>query len=129
MQEKLDLLRKNIFIELASRSGLGPNRGKSGLIITEDRKLYYYNSYNSLPEELKDEIEKEYISDGEEIPEETYQKIQKYLNENIIGKNFEPMHMRDSSCTVRGKDFNVSNYYDIYKELSDIIKSEKNMNE
>lgn len=121
MNEKLDSLRKNALLELSAWGGLGPMPGTSGVIITTDKKLYYYHNYFMVPKSLEEKVSKEGITDGEEIPEELYQEIISYIN-NIKDKEYGVVRMYDAGYNIKGKDFNIVNQYEIYHELSELIR-------
>ncbi len=117
MKEKLNLLRKNLFLELYCHSMNSSSPGFNGIIITNDKKIYYYSStFNML-----DHTEAESISDGEAIDDETYLKLAEYINNNIAGKEFEPIMMRDSNCHVYVNDLNIVNHLETYNDLKNII--------
>ena len=62
MQEKLESLRLDKFLEISSWAGLSPTPGSHGIIITKDKKLYYYHKYYRISEKLKDKVKPEDIS-------------------------------------------------------------------
>ena len=125
MQEKLEKLRQNKFLELSSWAGLSPMPGTTGIIITKDKKIYYYHKYHHVPENLKDKIKLEDISEGRVIDEDIYLKLVNYLEEKVIGKEFEEINIRDAgvkiSGTLNNNSFNIHNHFDIYNDLKKII--------
>ena len=125
MQEKLEKLRLNKFLEIRSWAGLSPMPGTTGIIITNDKKIYYYHKYHHVPENLKDKTKLEDISEGRIIDEDIYLKLVNYLEENIIGKEFEYIRIMDAgvkiSGTLNNNSFNINNHFDIYNDLKKII--------
>ena len=126
MQEKLEELRLNKFLEISSWAGLSPMPGTEGIIITKDKTLYYYHKYHHVPENLKDKISLEGISEGKTIDDDIYSKLVNYLEENVIGKEIENVITRDGGVKVSGNlnnnNFNTNNL-DIYNDLKRIINS------
>jgi hypothetical protein len=125
MQEKLEKLRLNKFLEIRSWAGLSPMPGTTGIIITKDKKIYYYHKYHHVPENLKDKIKLEDISEGRVIDEDIYLKLVNYLEEKVIGKEFEYIRIMDAgvkiSGTLNNNSFNIDNHFDIYNDLKRII--------
>ena len=128
MQEKLKSLRLDKFLELSSWAGLSAMPGSQGIIITNDKKIYYYHKYHHVPENLKDKISLEGISEGKIIDNDIYSKLVNYLEENVIGKEFENIFTRDAgfrvSGTINNNSFNINNI-DIYNDLKRIINSKE----
>ena len=124
MQERLESLRLDKFLELSSWAGLSPMPGTEGIIITKDKTLYYYHKYHHVPENLKDKISLEGISEGKIIDNDIYSKLINYLEENVIGKEIENVITRDAGFRVSGainnNSFNINNI-DIYNDLKKII--------
>ena len=126
MQEKLESLRLDKILEISSWAGLSPMPGTEGIIITKDKTLYYYHKYHHVPENLKDKISLEGISEGKIIDNDIYSKLVNYLEENVIGKEIENVITRDGGVKVSGNlnnnNFNTNNL-DIYNDLKRIINS------
>ena len=129
MQEKLEKLRQNKFLEIRSWAGLSPMPGTTGIIITNDKKIYYYHKYHHIPENLKDKIKLEDISEGRIIDEDIYLKLVNYFEEKVIGKDFENINTRDAGVNISGtlnnNSFNIYNHFDIYNDLKRIIYSKE----
>lgn len=129
MQEKLEKLRLNKFLEIRSWAGLSPMPGTTGIIITKDKKIYYYHKYHHVPENLKDKTKLEDISEGRIIDEDIYLKLVNYLEEKVIGKDFENINTRDAGVSISGNinnnRFNINNHFDIYNDLKRIIYSKE----
>lgn len=121
MEEKLDILRKDRFLELSSWAGLSDMPGTSGLIITNDKMIYHYHSYHHVPSDLKGKIKLEDISSGEKISDEVYMNVECFINRKIIGKKFKNLFIFDCGCSVIGDGFDISNNYKIYNKLKEII--------
>ena len=129
MQEKLNDLKNNCLLEVSHWWGF-MGGGNSGTIITQDKKLYTYTFHNNLTPILKDNnIPLEYISKGQKLTEEEYQTITKFIENEIVGKTFEFMCIRDSSYSVRGtyngKKFNVPNNVGFGDEIKLFNKANK----
>ena len=128
MQEKLESLRLDKILEISSWAGLSPMPGTEGIIITKDKTLYYYHKYHHVPENLKDKISLEGISEGKIIDNDIYSKLVNYLEENVIGKEIENVITRDAGFRVSGainnNSFNINNL-DIYNDLKRIINSKE----
>ena len=129
MQEKLESLRLDKFLEISSWAGLSPTPGSQGIIITKDKKIYYYHKYHRIPDSLKDKIKLEEISEGRLIDEDIYLNLVNYLEEKIIGKDFENINTRDAGVSISGNinnnSFNINNHFDIYNDLKRIIYSKE----
>ena len=121
MEEKLEILRKDRFLELRSWSGLSDMPGTHGFIITNNRMIYHYHSYHRVPSSLGDKVKLENISNGTIINDEVYSKLSNYINKNIIGKKFENIRVRDAGCNVISDGFNISNHFEICNDLMKII--------
>ena len=129
MQEKLESLRLDKILEISSWAGLSPMPGTEGIIITKDKTIYYYHKYHHVPDSLKDKIKLEEISEGRLIDEDIYLKLVNYLEEKIIGKDFENINTRDAGVNISGNlnnnSFNIHNHFDIYNDLKRIIYSKE----
>ena len=124
MEEKLNELRSKAFLELQSFGMTGYKRGKSGIIITDDKKVYYYHSYFNGPSVSLENAMDDYISEGKDFDEAKYLELVNYINEYIIGKDFEEINVRDGGCFVFGKGFNSVNHVNIYNDIKKIIGEE-----
>jgi hypothetical protein len=126
MQEKLEELRKNTFVELSSWGGLGPMPGNSGTIITNDNKIYYYHDYFRVPVDMEDRITKQEISEGKEVDQETINKLKEYIEKNLVGKEFPDQRIFDASFHVtinyNNQKIEIHNYTEIYSDLYKIIE-------
>ena len=126
MKNKLEELRKNMLIEVSSWGGLSLTPGTSGLIVTQDKKVYYYHMYFRVPEKLKDKISLEDISEGKELQGSTYKKLIKYIEEKIINVEYENKFIFDASFHIivnyKNKKITVNNYPEINNEINRIIR-------
>ena len=126
MKNKLEELRKNMLIEVSSWGGLSLTPGTSGLIVTQDKKVYYYHMYFRIPENLKDKISLEDISEGKELQGSTYKKLIKYIEEKIINVEYENKFIFDASFHIivnyKNKKITVNNYPEINNEINRIIR-------
>ena len=121
MKEKLNELRKRRFLELSSWAGLSNMPGTSGLIITDDKMIYYYHIYHHVPKQYESFMTLEDISDGKLLSDDVYLKLVKYIDEKIKGKHFKDIRTFDAGCLIKGNSFNITNHFDIYRELKKII--------
>lgn len=131
MQEKLKELKETSILEISNWWGLH-NPGTSGTIISQDRKIYHYTIYYQESNFLKEHnIPLESLSEGRKISEVEYEKVIKFIEDNIADKTFTSESIFDASWNVRGhyngNYFNIPNnkgVFDITKELLDTIKGE-----
>ena len=121
MEEMLKMLRKDRFLELSSWAGLSDMPGTSGLIITNNKMIYYYHRYHHVPSYLEGKVKLEDISSGKRIGDDIYMKLYHFINKKIIGKKFKDLFIFDCGCSVIGDGFDISNNYKIYNKLKDII--------
>lgn len=121
MEEMLKTLRKDRFLELSSWAGLSDMPGTSGLIITNNKMIYYYHRYHHVPSYLVGKVKLEDISSGKRISDDVYMKLYRYIKRKIIGKKFKDLFIFDCGCSVIGDGFDISNNYKIYNKLSNII--------
>lgn len=138
MQEKLNNLKNNSLLEVSHWWGLR-DAGKGGAIITQDKKIYYYTFYHRLTPFLeKNNLPQEYISEGRTLTNEEYEKVIKFIEEEIVGKSFEFQRIYDAGYNVRGiykgKTFNIPNNIGygeetgLYNKADNLIKSLKGGN-
>ena len=118
MQELVDKLKENSILGIEVKANLSINPGKSGTIITKDKKVYGYSLYIFMtPFMEKNNIPLEKIYLIKELTDEEYNKIQKFIEEEIINKEYECRHQRDSYSVVfrkvESKLFYYPNCYDI----------------
>ena len=137
MQEKLNSLKETSILEISNWWGLH-NPGTSGTIISQDKKIYHYTIYHRETNFLKENnIPLESISKGRNLTEEEYERVIKFIEENIVGKTFTSQRIFDASWNVRGhykgQSFNIHNnkgfgeekgLYDITKDFLNTIKGE-----
>lgn len=138
MQEKLNSLKEISILEISNWWGLH-NPGSSGTIITQDKKIYHYTIYHHETNFLEENnIPLESISKGKNLTEEEYERVIKFIEDNIVDKTFTFKRVFDAGMSVRGhyngQSFNIHNdkgfgedekgLYDITKEFLDTIKGE-----
>ena len=125
MIKKLDELREKKFLEISSWAGLSSMPGTESIIVTKDKKIYYYHNYHHVPIYLKDKVKLEDISKGKVLDDKIYSKLVNYVENNIIGKDFEDIMIFDAGWRVSGNlnnnNFNICNHLDIYNDLRGII--------
>ena len=125
---QVDELRKNnLYLELYQWWGF-KYAGKAGIIITTDDEIYEYEIYNNqIPEVLKD-VQANYFKKIGNLSSQTKQKIENYIEEKIKDKEFPSVSKRDGGSSVKIYTKNIDaivNYDDIYKELKEIINSDR----
>ncbi len=130
MQQKVDKLKENSILGIEAKANLSVCPGKSGTIITKDKKVYGYSLYSRMTSFMeKNNIPLEDIYLIKELTDEEYNKILKFTEEEIINKEYECKPQRDSSSIVFGKLesklFYYPNCYDINTEESLYDKTRK----
>ena len=118
MQEKVDKLKENSILGVEVKANLSISPGKSGTIITKNKKVYGYSLYIFMtPFMEKNNIPLENIYLIKELTDDEYNKIQKFIEEEIVNKKYECKLQRDSSSIVFGRSksklFYYPNCYDI----------------
>ena len=118
MQELVDKLKENSILGVEVKANLSVSPGISGTIITKDKKVYVYSLYYHMtPFIEKNNIPLENITLIKELTDDEYNKILKFIQEEIISKGYECRPQRDSSSIVFGssksKLFYYPNCYDI----------------
>ncbi len=138
MQEILNNLKTNSLLQISNWWGLR-DAGKAGTIITKDKMLYKYSFYHRLSPFLEtNNIPKEYISEGIKLSDEEYERVIKFIEEEIVDKTFIFKKIYDVGYNVSGNynghHFNINNnigfsneekgLYNKAKELIETIKGE-----
>lgn len=118
MQELVDKLKENSILGVEVKANLSISPGKSGTIITKDKKVYGYSLYIFMtPFMEKNNIPLENIYLIKELTDDEYNKILKFIQEEIISKGYECRLQRDSYDAVFGRNesklFYYPNCYDI----------------
>ena len=118
MQELVDKLKENSILGVEVKANLSISPGTSGTIITKDKKVYGYSLYVFMtPFMEKNNIPLENIYLIKELTDDEYNKILKFIQEEIISKEYEFSPQRDSSSVVFGRSktklFYYPNCYDI----------------
>ena len=118
MQELVDKLKENSILGVEVKANLSISPGKSGTIITKDKKVYGYSLYVFMtPFMEKNNIPLENIYLIKELTDDEYNKILKFIQEEIISKEYECRPQRDSYDAVFGRNesklFYYPNCYDI----------------
>ena len=117
MEEQLEKLRSNRLLEVYNLSMLSSSPGKSGMILTTDRKLYTYHKFAQLDSTLKKRgIPLEDITMEKELGEEEYQEVIRFITDKIVGKELKSVPLRDSLyavyCDYEGKSYASVNEID-----------------
>ncbi len=118
MQEKVDKLKENSILGVEVKANLSISPGRSGTIITKDKKMYGYSLHIFMtPFMEKNNIPLENIYLIKELTSDEYDKIQKFIKEEIINKEYKCIPTRDGYSAVFGKleskIFYYPNCYDI----------------
>ena len=112
MQELVDKLKENSILGVEVKTNLGISPGKSGTIITKDKKVYGYSLYIFMnPFMEKNSIPLESIYLIKELTDDEHNKILKFIQEEIISKEYECRPQRDSSSIVFGSSKSKLLYY------------------
>ena len=102
MLEKLKEIRKNRLIEVETCGGLGPNPGISNIIVTKDKKIYFYQKYFRLSEYYKEKynLKEESLSNEIVLTINQYEKIIEFIEQRFANKQFKPNVIMDYSSTI-----------------------------
>ena len=126
MEKELNKIRKNSIIEISSWGGLSLTPGTSGTIITKDYYVYRYHQYHRVPTYLEDKIPLEYLSKPIKLNDKTINNINKFIEENILNKEFEEVFILDASFHLTIKHNNqtitINNYPNLNSKLNRIIE-------
>ena len=130
MQELVDKLKENSILGVEVKANLSISPGKSGTIITKDKKVYGYSLYIFMTPFLeKNNIPLENIYLIKELTDDEYNKILKFIQEEIISKEYECRSQRDSYDAVFGRNesklFYYPNCYDVNTNESLYEKARK----
>ena len=115
--ETINEIRENMMLEVSSWGGLSRTPGSNSTIITNDKKIYFYRKHFDF--ETKEN--KEELTSGKEISDESFNLIKTYIEEHYINKTFEPVGIFDASFVIKGPGFSVVNQFDEYKKIKDLI--------
>ena len=115
--EKLDKIRNTAIIEVNHCWGL-KSAGYSGVIITENREMYSYQYYHSIPKELEGK-NVTFITKSKELNIDEYNKMIQFIENEIINKYFCDVSIHDAGFNV------IVNYNGTRK----IIKNNKGVND
>lgn len=118
--KKLDEIRKNAIFEVSSQGALG----YGGVIVTADKSIYTYQSYcDYMSLELK---ETNFIN-KEDLTEEGFSKITKFIENEIANKEFEDIMMFDVGSQVvinyKGITKKIENNRELYAKAKEMINT------
>lgn len=120
MEEKIKELEKNAILKISHWWGL-KNSGYAGTLITSDKKLYVYQYYHKIPEELKNG---NFITMKKELTNEEFEKIINFI-ETDLSKDYENKRIFDSgyNITVNYKETKkiINNNIELYQKAEQII--------
>ena len=95
--KKLEEIRKDLLIEVSQWWG-HKYSGYKGTIITNSKEVYEYQYYHIAPESLDDESR--YIRKTKSIDDEGFQKICKFIEDEIMNKQFQGKSIMDAGYNV-----------------------------
>ncbi len=118
MQELINKLKENSILGVEVKANLSITPGRSGTIITKDKKVYGYSLYSfKTPFMEKNNIPLENIYLIKELTSDEYDNILKFIQEEIINKEYDCIPTRDGYSAIFGKlesrIFYYPNCYDI----------------
>lgn len=121
---KLAEIRKNAIIEVSNWGGLGKYAGSDGIIVTNDKSIYVYQIYYNFVKSK--ELDKNSI-DKQDLTEEEFSKIIKFIDDEIANKELESTMMCDAGYKVKinykGIIKEIKNNSEIYTKAKEIINS------
>ena len=117
MKENLKKIEENSVLTLSSWWGLR-SPGESKIIVTKDKKIYKYKKYYRETYFIKkNNIPLESLSEECIVKNRDYKKIIKFIEKEILMKNYKSSLILDVSFEVSGvyedKTFEYSNCYDV----------------
>ncbi len=132
-KEKVEKLQENSILSISNWWGL-KNPGNAGIIITKDKRIYFYTLYlRQTPFLEQNHIPLESMSDGYTLSCQDYDKIALFIDQEIKNKSYEFRPVHDSGNSVSGfykdKYFRYENCYDsntgesLYDKVQKLIKS------
>ena len=99
MNGEVEKLKENALLHISTWWGL-KYPGYSGTIITTDKELYEYFFYNDLvPAEFKGQ-KVNYITKKKDLTDREFKKIKKFIEKEIISKDYPIGRMRDVAYDV-----------------------------
>lgn len=123
IQQKRDEKMKDAYLSLSHWWGLR-SPGSAGIIVTKDGKVYSYQEYIKVPVGFEEE-KANYFKEKDNVSKEVLEKIEKYFEENIKGKEFGFNRIYDAGWKVIINGIEIENHRDIYEDLHKIINGEK----
>ncbi len=116
--------RRDAVIELSTWGGLGENARNSGIIVTNSKNIYTYECYYNL---MKSEVEEDGSFDIKDLGEDEFSRITKFIEDEIVNKEFENTAMLDSvfkiTINYKGITKEIENNKEIYDKTKEVINS------
>lgn len=112
--QKLATIRNRTAIEIKRWWGLG-SIGYNGKIVTQNREIYSYQYYYTMPKELEDK-NVNFISKDKDLNSEEYKKIINFIENEIANKEFHEEKILDAGFEV------IVNYEEIQKDIKNNVK-------
>lgn len=132
MRDKIREMERECLFGISNWWGLR-DAGSRGTFITKDYMLYSYTLYSTDNIFTKEHnIPKESMSKGIKLNDTDIKKINKFIEENIKGKDFDRHMIFDAGWSVfgeyEGKRFGVVNHHDVYELAQKLINEIKGGN-
>lgn len=105
----------------------GTNSGKEGYILTDQKEIYHYQEYREPLINENNESTNFFIK-TEDITIEKYNKIIKFIEENLCNKEFKTIGSFDGGNTIflshRKEEKVICNNYELYRQLKKLLKGD-----
>lgn len=126
MEENLNEIRNNALIEIKSWNGFKIPFNES-LIVTNNKEVFKYYKYKRESKFLiENNIKMEDLYLVKKISDDNFKKITKYIEEKLVGKDFETVLVRDYGSTINinylDSVISIKNNNEINSELRNLIK-------
>ena len=126
MEENLNEIRNNALIEIKSWNGFKIPFNES-LIVTNNKEVFRYYKYKRESKFFtENNIKMEDLYLVKKISDDNFKKITKYIEEKLVGKDFETVLVRDHGSTINinylDSVISIKNNNEINSELRNLIK-------
>lgn len=111
--KNIESYRKDRLIELSESHGFSPDPGTHRILITKDKKIYYYTKTQHTL------FKSESILD-----DKRFNKILEYIKNNIDNKSFERVMICDSSFEVITENKVIMNHPEINWDIQKILRGD-----
>lgn len=124
MNEKLKELREKRLIEIGVGAGLSPTPGVNGIIVTTDKKQYYYHSYRIMNPDYN-RIPEKYLSGAIDIDDNTYNELINIIENDILDSKHKYQMIMDIDFFIEGsynnKNFKLENETELYRKIHKLL--------